>query len=181
MKRFALILFLFFVFHFINSAKPATRSQCTPIYARMADTNGDCVIDLTDAINLQQIVWAHTAVSDEYWHLDLNQSGGSLDNTDILIMQMYLAHKIDHLPVLDGSIDASLVTTKFGDCNMDGRVNVSDLSFLANILAGNIHPTAAQKASCDVLYDGKINVQDLSVLSSWLAGNIDVLPLIPPS
>lgn len=178
MRPFLFILFLLTAFT-INTTYSKTISQCAPIYPRMGDSNTDCSINLDDAIALQHMAWTHEAAS-TYPQMDLDQSG-TIDNTDILIMQMYLAGRTPHLPVLDGSINASLVTTKWGDCNMDGIVNVSDLSFLANALAGNITPTPAQKASCDVSWSGNLTVQDLSVLANWLAGNISVLPLIPPS
>lgn len=145
----------------------------------MGDANDDGVLNIDDAIQLQHLVWTATPALN-FRYLDLDQSG-FLDNTDILILQFRLAGRIQELPVLDGSISASLVTTRFGDCNLDGVVNVSDLSFLANALAGNIHPTAAQKASCDVQWNGVLNVTDLNILANWLAGNVDVLPLIPPS
>lgn len=176
MRQFLFILFLFTMF--IICSAHATTTQCAPIYPRMGDSDSNCTINLDDSIALQHMVWSHEAAS-TYPQMDLDQSG-TLDNTDILIMQYFLAGRISHLPNLDGSISASLVTTKFGDCNMDGTVNVSDLSFLANALAGNVHPTPAQKASCDVQWNNTLNTTDLNILANWLAGNVSVLPLIPP-
>lgn len=176
MKRLALILSLFFVFHFINNAQVPPPSKCIPLWERWGDVNGDLKTDINDSIRLQQLVWAHASYED-FPYGDVNRDS-ILDNSDILILQFYLAGRTT-LPVTDGSIDASLVTTKFGDCNLSGTVNAADLSFLANVLAGNITPTPQQKASCEALWDGKLSILDLSVLSNWLAGNIPVLPLVP--
>jgi hypothetical protein len=66
-----------------------------------------------------------------------------------------------------------------GDCDLSGVVNVTDLLFMANALAGNLTLTPTQKAACDVFNDnkGQITVQDLFTLANFLAGNTQTLPV----
>jgi len=66
-----------------------------------------------------------------------------------------------------------------GDCDLSGVVNISDLLFMANSLAGNVTLTPTQKGACDVFNDNKglITVQDLFTLANFLAGNTQTLPV----
>jgi hypothetical protein len=70
-------------------------------------------------------------------------------------------------------------TVVSGDISGDGQVTVSDLVLLANIIAGNISPTPAQKQAGDVFQDGQITIQDLVTLANFIAGNIHSLPVVP--
>lgn len=63
------------------------------------------------------------------------------------------------------------VTAKRGDVNADGKVNVSDISALVNMIIG-IEPT--NQALADVNDDGKVNVSDVTYLVNIIMGIIVV-------
>jgi len=104
-------------------------------------------------------------------NLDGTVSGGkftvTLDNTS--------SPKVSELT---GTFFAA-TTAIMGDVNGDNVVNISDLVLMANILAGNVTPTAVQKDAADVSKDASnnITVSDLVTLANFLAGNIKTLPL----
>jgi hypothetical protein len=79
---------------------------------------------------------------------------------------------------LTGTVFAA-TTAIMGDINGDNAVNVNDLVLMANILAGNLTPTAVQKDAADVLKDAtnRVTVGDLITLANFLAGNTKTLPL----
>ena len=65
---------------------------------------------------------------------------------------------------------------KYGDIKVDEAINSSDLSLLAQYLAGfdsalaEVNGNPIAKAAADVQYDGTINSSDLSKLAQHLAG-----------
>ncbi|MBQ5466282.1 MAG: dockerin type I repeat-containing protein, partial [Muribaculaceae bacterium] len=54
-----------------------------------------------------------------------------------------------------------------GDVNGDGRVNVSDVSTLINMILGT---SAMDQARADVNGDGRVNVSDVSALINIILG-----------
>ena len=54
-----------------------------------------------------------------------------------------------------------------GDVNMDGAVNVSDVTMLVSMILGN----TAQNEMADVNTDGSVNVSDVTALVSIILGN----------
>ena len=65
------------------------------------------------------------------------------------------------------NIVEDLVGTEPGDVNGDGRVNVSDVSALINMIMGI---TAMDQAAADVNGDGRVNVSDVSALINIILG-----------
>jgi hypothetical protein len=55
-------------------------------------------------------------------------------------------------------------TTKLGDLNGDGNVNVQDATLSLRIAVGLLTPSDAQKAADDANHDGKWNVQDATLI-----------------
>ncbi|MBQ4008203.1 MAG: dockerin type I repeat-containing protein, partial [Muribaculaceae bacterium] len=53
-----------------------------------------------------------------------------------------------------------------GDVNLDGKVNVSDISTLINMILG----IQGESATGDVNGDGKINVSDVTALINLILG-----------
>jgi hypothetical protein len=68
----------------------------------------------------------------------------------------------------------------YGDLNVDGRADATDLVILSHYLVGNVTPGAAPftaalaKADCD--RSGTVDAVDLVVLQNFLAGNLTCLP-----
>ncbi|HEY3281360.1 MAG TPA: dockerin type I repeat-containing protein [Armatimonadota bacterium] len=65
---------------------------------------------------------------------------------------------------------ASAQSTRRGDVNGDGRVNVADAVAVLQYLAGLKTPTAQQSAAADVDGDGKLRVSDAVLLLKAVAG-----------
>ncbi len=60
-----------------------------------------------------------------------------------------------------------------GDVDLDGDIDILDLTYLQNILLGRIKPNGIQKAKADVNFDGKITDEDAAQLSEFLVGTRD--------
>ena len=54
-----------------------------------------------------------------------------------------------------------------GDLNADGRVNMTDVTTLINIILGNTAPAAA---AADLNADGRVNVTDVTALIAIILG-----------
>ena len=72
-----------------------------------------------------------------------------------------------HYPWYWCTIVEDLVTTEPGDVNGDGKVNVSDVSALINMIMGI---TAMDQSAADVNGDGRVNVSDVSALINIILG-----------
>lgn len=90
-------------------------------------------------------------------------NGTACDGTDN-ITAIY-AH-IDGGPSNPGYFTEKLAFKK-GDVNMDGAVNVSDVTMLVRMILGN----SAQNEVVDVNTDGSVNVSDVTALVSIILGN----------
>jgi len=60
-----------------------------------------------------------------------------------------------------------------GDVNQDGRVNISDVTDLINILLSNASGTSI---NADINRDGSINIADVTELINYLLGGVDLNP-----
>ncbi len=75
---------------------------------------------------------------------------------------------------------ASGCDATYGDLNLDGRADATDLVILSHYLVGNMTPGSAPftaalaKADCD--RSGAVDAVDLVVLQNYLAGNLACLP-----
>lgn len=69
-----------------------------------------------------------------------------------------------------------LTIFRYGDVNFDGTIDISDLAFLSNVLAGNI--TLPDPAPADLNLDGRVDATDQTILANYLAGNIHSLPVV---
>lgn len=184
MLRFMLILSVLSLFILVASNHNLVNAQSCIAASRWGDVNMDGIVDDADALKLQSMVNSHVTLSEYYPLANLYHGAMDsdfLDNEDLVTLQMLLAGRISNtsLPISSGLPYPVPHFIRYGDLNGDGIVNVTDLSFLANVLAGNITPTVDQRAAADVLYNGTVNVSDLSVMANFLAGNIHILPVVP--
>ena len=60
-----------------------------------------------------------------------------------------------------------------GDADMDGYVDVSDVTYIQRISAGEKTPKPLQKRSGDMDRDGVISITDATVLQMYIA-NYDI-------
>lgn len=79
-------------------------------------------------------------------------------------IQAYIDNVEMFSPTAGASITPTLppATTKTGDINGDGAININDLSILSN----NWNKTGATASQGDLNGDGAVNINDLSILSS---------------
>lgn len=71
------------------------------------------------------------------------------------------------LTMLSETIVSPFVTSKPGDVNGDGSVNVSDVTYLVNMILGVI---PKDETACDVNGDGIVNVSDVTALVNIILG-----------
>lgn len=67
-----------------------------------------------------------------------------------------------------------------GDANVDGLVNLSDVTFLINIILGHANTEYSFEA-VDVNNDGLININDASIVISIILGENDDSNDTPPA
>ena len=75
---------------------------------------------------------------------------------------------------------ASGCDATYGDLNLDGRVDATDLVILSNYLVGNMvqgaAPFTAALTKADLDRSGTVDAVDLVILQNYLAGNVACLP-----
>ncbi|ADU23114.1 MULTISPECIES: CAP domain-containing protein [Ruminococcus] len=69
-----------------------------------------------------------------------------------------------------GCISASAATYGKVDINLDGKVNVTDLSMLSAYIKGKKAIYTSVVSSADLNRDGRVNVTDISMLASYVKG-----------
>lgn len=100
------------------------------------------------------------------------QDYGVFDQVDIYSLTIHVPKGSKdkynkYFPWYHCTIVEDLVTTTPGDVNGDGRVNVSDVSALINMIMGL---TAMDQSAADVNGDGRVNVSDVSALINIILG-----------
>ncbi len=64
----------------------------------------------------------------------------------------------------------------YGDVNIDGKVDVTDLSILSLYIVGDVEITRNDILErADVLYDGEVDIADLATLRQYLSKKTDVI------
>ena len=83
-------------------------------------------------------------------------------------------------PPVDPPVSETTTTTEpvtgeklLGDVNLDGNVDMSDLSLLALYILKEQTPAAANKANGDVDGDGNLTITDLSRIKQFVSHKID--------
>ncbi len=78
-----------------------------------------------------------------------------------------------------GTATATVTVEAYGDLNLDGNVDSTDLVIMANYLAHNLSSFAADPQLADLNGDSVINVVDQVLLQNYLVHNINCLPQVP--
>jgi len=66
-----------------------------------------------------------------------------------------------------------------GDCNFNGKVNISDVTYLVYYLFATGDPPKPEKKVCDVDCDGKVNISDVTYIVAYLFSG-SVIPCDDP-
>ena len=67
----------------------------------------------------------------------------------------------------------------YGDVNLDGKVNINDVTALQSYFARKIDAPAGLTTHGDTNTDGKVNIYDATVIQLYLAGTFTELPVTP--
>ena len=73
----------------------------------------------------------------------------------------------------------ALTASLFGDVNVDGVVDSTDLVLLMQFLAGAASVTPQGLANANCYFDDVIDVRDVLALAQYLTGLVDPLPVLP--
>ena len=145
----------------------------TKVQLNLCDINGDGTINNNDVVELRKKVSKDT----KYKKGDVNLDG-ELTSADVTIIENYVLKKteltIDQLNYADYNGDsvvdnkdanslARAIASKYkkGDINMDGKINIIDISILSKYISRLVEIDTTQKILADVNGDGKINASDL--------------------
>ena len=79
-------------------------------------------------------------------------------------------------PVKEASAAGTSYGPLYGDVNIDGKVDVTDLSILSLYIVGDVEITRNDILErADVLYDGEVDIADLATLRQYLSKKTDVI------
>ena len=65
---------------------------------------------------------------------------------------------------------------KVGDVNGDGKIDITDVTLLANILTGKVKPTVGQLIAADVDGNKYVDENDMKMIISYILGEITEFP-----
>ena len=139
----------------------------------LSDINNDGVVDASDVSSLRNKI---SSVK-KYKTGDVNMDGSVLAD-DVMIIENYVLAKttltIDQMTLADynkdGVIDnkdannlakAIAANYELGDVNMDGKVNILDITLINKYISKTKELNTVQKLLADINSDGKINANDL--------------------
>lgn len=147
---------------------------------------GDYVDYLVGAVNIEALAYA--MISDNTIYVEtpdtqtkLDSEGKSIPNDLISAMMALLNNSTrdlldpseeGHEYIKEQILGALRVQYSFllGDVNLDGVVDIADLSMLNSYIGGYVELNELQQLAADVTQDGTIDISDLSLLNSYIGG-----------
>lgn len=147
---------------------------------------GDYVDYLVGAVNIEALAYA--MISDNTIYVEtpdtqtkLDSEGKSIPNDLISAMMALLNNSTrdlldpseeGHKYIKEQILGALRVQYSFllGDVNLDGVVDIADLSMLNSYIGGYVELNEIQQLAADVTQDGTIDISDLSLLNSYIGG-----------
>ena len=139
-------------------------------YILYGDVNEDGVITEEDATLLSNYLNNNTKISDQALkNADVN-GDGKVNITDLGLLQMYIANPDNYknsqnisLPYIP--IDKSYYTIQYGDVNLDGEVDIYDVTESSDYCLSSTSSLKGQQLlNADVNGDGKINRIDTALI-----------------
>jgi hypothetical protein len=124
---------------------------------------------LTAKIDVLAAEIAETVV-DNYKSTDEGGAGWTLDgeySSTVQALKDYLTERFVYLDTKFKELAAS--STRKGDINGDGEVNVADVTTLVDYILGK-NPTNCNESACDINGDNEINVSDVTSLVDIILG-----------
>lgn len=152
----------------------------TTVQLNVADFNGNGIIDINDLNELQFYLNDYTNSTNVIGDINLD---GTVDSNDVIMLNKYVIGEIkltkEQLKYADidtnGVIDATDIEQlarkisdfyQVGDINMDGNVDISDLTILQDGLNSAVSVNKVQLNLCDINGDGTIDNNDAMMLRS---------------
>ena len=152
----------------------------TNIQLKVADFNENDNIDINDLNELKKYLDSESKVIE---YLGDITKDGKVDANDVVLLDKYVNKQIeltkDKLKYADvnkdGVVDQNDVKAlalkissfyQVGDINLDGKIDIADLTVLQNGLNAAEEVNIVQQNLCDINADGKINNEDAVVLRS---------------
>lgn len=152
----------------------------TTVQLNVADFNGNGIIDINDLNELQSYLNDSTSSTNVVGDINLD---GTVDSNDVIILSKYVDGEIklnqEQLKYADidsdgviGENDIEQLAHKIsdfyqvGDINMDGTIDINDLTILQDGLNSAVSVNKVQLNLCDINGDGKIDNNDAMTLRS---------------
>lgn len=161
-------IFLSFIFGIILMgviSTPKTFATTKKIYG---DVNCDGFVNSSDALLVQRYAAKLETLKDYQLEIaDVNYDGYVNDRDAQLILKKSV-----------GSVKLFPVELKcFGDVNLDGEIDVGDVTCLTRYVNGWNKLTEYQKQFADINGDGEIDILDVVCLRQYLIGQIVYFPV----
>ncbi len=90
--------------------------------------------------------------------------------TNLFVLALVVAPAL----VLAGPGDTALFRQARGDVNLDGRLDIADITLLTHYLNGGARPSRSSLEAMDINRDGRVDIADLTVLVHLIFGPGDV-------
>ena len=126
-----------------------------------------------DELYNETCIYVYKPAQDYYWEYRYEFSSGTYWNSfyDHSNNWVGICEAYKYLSLTDETDILNDKTLIIGDANMDGKITISDATFIQNYLAGNITiEDEAQLIAADAYHDGVINIKDVTYIKKKLAG-----------
>ncbi|MBO4878430.1 MAG: hypothetical protein J5501_10520 [Ruminococcus sp.] len=181
-----------------KAAETTTEPVTTTPSTIPGDVNMDGIVDITDAVILGLHLDGDKELSDQALKNADVYKDGTVDVNDKDTLQKYLAKLIPELPVEPEDIPETTATTsaapetttvpvstepstKPGDVNMDGMVDISDSVLLNKYLNDPENNPLSEQAqeNADVYKDGRLTASDSETIVKYISSIVKELPVDP--
>lgn len=174
-KTLICVICVLIVLTILNGKHTKAQERITPLI--IGDVNGDGNVGFDDVTALLAIIQSGEGDTGQFDYY----ADGNLDMNDVYALLYFIAGDVSTLPIVP---PATLPDTlpghpllRYGDCGMDGKVDMSDLVCMQNQVFGSDTYVAA----LDIYQDGTLDQRDLVVMAQYLNGTIHSIPVVPGS
>ena len=154
------------------------QANLNPVQIKVADYNENGTVDINDLYELEEYLNSEVSKINTLGDVNLDNV---IDSNDVLLLEKYVNKQIsltkeelkyadineDDVVNEDDVEELSKTISEYyqaGDINLDGKIDIADISLFQNMLNGVEKANKVQLILCDVNADSKIDNSDITLL-----------------